>query len=90
MTATYGCPTLASSWLGNTHEEDYPVSSPLHIRLLGDFRLSCDGEPVTRVHTTHLQSLLAYLLLPHDAPQQREKDEALAVLYSMKDEVLHV
>jgi DNA-binding SARP family transcriptional activator len=43
----------------------------LHIHLLGDFRLSYDDVPVTTVSTPRLQSLLAYLVLYHGAPQAR-------------------
>jgi predicted ATPase/DNA-binding SARP family transcriptional activator len=44
----------------------------LHIQLLGDFRLSCGGAPVSNVNAPRLQSLLAYLLLHRDAPQPRQ------------------
>lgn len=47
-------------------------SSLLHVRLLGTFNLDYEGEPVTRVDTPRLQSLLAYLLLNAEAPQQRQ------------------
>src|SRR5262245_42522538 len=43
----------------------------LHIRLLGDFRLTCGNAPVSSVNTPRLQSLLAYLVLHRDAPQLR-------------------
>jgi DNA-binding SARP family transcriptional activator len=43
----------------------------LRIRLLGEFFLEYDAELVTTVNTPRLQSLLAYLVLHRDAPQQR-------------------
>src|ERR1700692_3422880 len=44
----------------------------LHIRLLGDFRLLYSGQQVTSLNTTRLRSLLAYLVLHRDVPQQRQ------------------
>jgi predicted ATPase len=44
----------------------------LHIRLLGDFNLIYDGEPVASINTPRLHSLLAYLVLHRDAPQLRQ------------------
>lgn len=44
----------------------------LHIQLLGDFRLTNNGKPVTGLDSPRLQSLLAYLLLHRDAPQSRQ------------------
>jgi DNA-binding SARP family transcriptional activator len=44
---------------------------PLHVHLLGDFRLAHGEETVTSVNTSRLQSLLAYLILHRDAPQSR-------------------
>ncbi|HLL78798.1 MAG TPA: AAA family ATPase, partial [Ktedonobacteraceae bacterium] len=43
----------------------------LHIRLLGDFSLVYADRQVTSLNTTRLQSLLAYLVLHRDVPQQR-------------------
>jgi DNA-binding SARP family transcriptional activator len=43
----------------------------LQVRLLGRFELSIDGHPVQGISTGRVQSLLAYLLLHADAPQQR-------------------
>jgi predicted ATPase/DNA-binding SARP family transcriptional activator len=43
----------------------------LHIHLLGEFRLTCDEEPVSTFNAPRLQALLAYLLLHRDAPQLR-------------------
>ena len=37
--------------------------SSLNIRLLGDFSLELDGEPLRTVNTPRLQAVLAYLLL---------------------------
>src|SRR5438094_7361427 len=44
----------------------------LHIRLLGDFSLIYADQQVTNLNTMRLQSLLAYLVLHRDAPQQRQ------------------
>lgn len=43
----------------------------LHIHLLGDFLLISGDTPVTTVAVPRLQSLLAYLLLHRNAPQDR-------------------
>src|SRR5215469_7296530 len=43
----------------------------LHIRLLGDFLLALDDTPVTIVTIPRVQSLLAYLLLHRNTPQER-------------------
>ncbi|HEX4714610.1 MAG TPA: BTAD domain-containing putative transcriptional regulator [Ktedonobacteraceae bacterium] len=43
----------------------------LRISLLGDFLLVVDDKPVTALAVPRLQSLLAYLLLHRDAPQDR-------------------
>ncbi|MFN8440627.1 MAG: AAA family ATPase [Caldilineaceae bacterium] len=45
----------------------------LHIRLLGDFRLSQGNERIETVNTPRLHSLLAYLLLHRHAPQSRHQ-----------------
>ena len=47
------------------------VTGSLQIRLLGQFRMTVDEQPVERTTTARLQSLLAYLLLHADAPQSR-------------------
>jgi len=44
----------------------------LHIRLLGDFSLVYADRQVTGLSSTRLQSLLAYLVLHRDVPQQRQ------------------
>jgi len=44
----------------------------LQIRLLGDFSLIYADRQVTSLNTTRLQSLLAYLVLHRDVPQQRQ------------------
>ncbi len=44
----------------------------LHIRLLGDFSLLYNDQPITSLNTPRLQSLLAYLSLHRDGPQQRQ------------------
>jgi DNA-binding SARP family transcriptional activator len=43
----------------------------LHIHLLGDFLVVSDDTPVTTVSVPRLQSLLAYLVLHRNAPQDR-------------------
>ncbi len=43
----------------------------LHIHLLGDFRLVSGETPVTTVTVPRVQSLLAYLVLHRNAPQDR-------------------
>ncbi len=45
----------------------------LHIRLLGDFSLIYADQQVTSLNTLRLQSLLAYLVLHRDLPQQRQR-----------------
>src|SRR2546429_6764980 len=44
----------------------------LHIRLLGDFSLIYNDQQMTNLNTSRLRSLLAYLVLHHDIPQQRQ------------------
>src|SRR5947199_9514387 len=44
----------------------------LHIRLLGDFSLIYADRQVTSLNTMRPQSLLAYLVLHRDVPQQRQ------------------
>ena len=44
----------------------------LHLRLLGDFSLLYADQQVTSLNTTRLRSLLAYLVLHRDVPQQRQ------------------
>jgi DNA-binding SARP family transcriptional activator len=44
----------------------------LRLRLLGDFSLTYDNQQVTSLNTGRLQSLLAYLVLHRDVPQQRQ------------------
>ena len=51
--------------------DDSSQHRPLHVHLLGDFRLTYGEEPVTSVNTSRLQSLLAYLMMHRDAPQSR-------------------
>ncbi len=45
--------------------------STLHMRLLGGFLLVSGGMTVIRIDIPRLQSLLAYLVLHHNAPQSR-------------------
>lgn len=45
----------------------------LDVRLLGDFAIYRDGEPLTCVNSPRTQSLLAYLILHRTAPQSRQR-----------------
>lgn len=45
----------------------------LHIRMLGDFSLVCDGRGITSLNTPRLQSLFVYLVLHSSAPQMRSQ-----------------
>ena len=47
------------------------MTPTLRISLLGDFLLVVDDKPVTALAVPRLQSLLTYLLLHRDAPQDR-------------------
>ncbi len=49
------------------------MTSALSIHLLGDFVLTVDDVPVTTMNVPRLQSLLAYLLLHRNAPQDRSR-----------------
>src|SRR6516162_5962314 len=44
----------------------------LQIRLLGNFSLTYADQQVTGLNSMRLQSLLAYLVLHRDVPQQRQ------------------
>src|SRR5438270_1049360 len=44
----------------------------LYLRLLGDFSLTYNDQQVTNFNTTRLRSLLTYLVLHRDVPQQRQ------------------
>ncbi len=44
----------------------------LHLRLLGDFSLLYNDQQVTNLNTLRLRSLLTYLVLHRDVPQQRQ------------------
>lgn len=46
--------------------------STLQVRLLGDFQITYQGEPLNGFESPRLQSLLAFLLLHRDAPQSRK------------------
>ncbi|HEX6479354.1 MAG TPA: BTAD domain-containing putative transcriptional regulator [Ktedonobacteraceae bacterium] len=45
----------------------------LQMRLLGEFSLIYAGQQVTSLNSMRLQSLLAYLMLHRDVPQQRQR-----------------
>lgn len=48
------------------------VSQSLQVKLLGGFSLSMGDQPLTGINTPRLQSLAAYLILHHSAPQSRQ------------------
>ena len=50
-----------------------PAVPPLHISLLGDFRLISGETLITSIDSPRLQSLLAYLTLHRAAPQARAR-----------------
>jgi len=45
----------------------------LAIELLGSFRVTLDGEPVTAFESDKVRALLAYLAMEADRPRRREK-----------------
>src|SRR5260370_20607470 len=49
-----------------------PVVPNLRLHLLGEFLLLSGETPLTGIDVPRLQSLLAYLVLPHPAPQSRQ------------------
>ncbi len=59
------------STTGTGGDHKSPAARPLHIQLLGEFRLVSGERPVTTVDWPRLQSLLAYLVLHSTAPQSR-------------------
>src|ERR1051326_1715261 len=58
--------------MGEASVGEITMEPTLHIRLLGDFSLIYDEQQVTSLNTLRLQSLLAYLVLHRDVPQQRQ------------------
>jgi DNA-binding SARP family transcriptional activator/predicted ATPase len=58
--------------MGEASVEEVTMEPTLQIRLLGDFSLIYDGRQVPSLNSMRLQSLLAYLVLHRDAPQQRQ------------------
>src|SRR5215470_14035961 len=58
--------------MGEASVEEITMEPTLHIRLLGDFSLIYNDQQVTSLNTTRLRSLLTYLVLHRDVPQQRE------------------
>ena len=52
-------------------EQRVLAAQPLHIQLLGEFRLASGDTPVTSIDKPRLQSLLASLVLHRNAPQSR-------------------
>jgi DNA-binding SARP family transcriptional activator/predicted ATPase len=60
--------------LSDARGEREPIMTmpTLHLRLLGDFSLIYNDQQVTSLNSTRLQSLLAYLVLHRDVPQQRQ------------------
>ncbi len=55
---------------GDNNDRVFPA---LHIKLLGTFLIASDRIPLTSVDMPRLQSLLAYLVLHHGAPQSRTR-----------------
>ena len=53
------------------------MAATLEARLLGDFTLKQDGAVLDSLDTSRLRSLLAYLLLFHKVPQQRQRIASL-------------
>jgi len=49
----------------------------LYLTLLGDFRLTYEGQPVSGVNRDRLQSLLAYLVLHCQSLQPRQRTVSL-------------
>ena len=62
----------ASAFIRQESAEVTALPPVVHIRLLGDFSLICDGRPIAEINTPRLQSLVAYLALHRDAPQLRQ------------------
>jgi DNA-binding SARP family transcriptional activator/predicted ATPase len=58
--------------MGEARSEEITMEPALKIRLLGGFSLIYDNEQVTSLNSMRLQSLLAYLVLHRDVPQQRQ------------------
>lgn len=54
-------------------KNDRSIFPAMHIRLLGTFLIASDRIPLTSVDMPRLQSLLAYLVLHHGAPQSRAR-----------------
>jgi DNA-binding SARP family transcriptional activator len=52
--------------------QEITMEPTFHLRLLGDFSLIYADRQVTSLNTMRLQSLLAYLVLHRDVPQQRQ------------------
>jgi non-specific serine/threonine protein kinase len=50
-----------------------PELEPLHIHLLGEFRLASANAQISQVNSPRLQALLAYLVLHRDTPQSRQR-----------------
>src|SRR5215471_16155962 len=65
-----GC--VVRSAIGEVRVEEITMEPTLEIRLLGDFSLIYADQQVTSLNTMRLQSLLAYLVLHRDVPQQRQ------------------
>src|SRR5215471_12502881 len=65
-----GC--VVRSAIGEVSVEEITMEPTLQIRLLDDFSLIYADRQVTSLNTMRLQSLLAYLVLHRDVPQQRQ------------------
>lgn len=60
-----------SVFTANLDEKKYSTHSPLHIYLLGRFLLLLGETPLTTITVPRVQSLLAYLVLNRNTPQNR-------------------
>ncbi len=61
---------MAHPSMKNLNEENVPT---LHLSLLGDFQLTCRGQPEQSVHTNRMRALLAYLALHSEAATSRQR-----------------
>ena len=48
------------------------MDGKLHIKMLGGFHISSNGEPLPVMHSKRIQELLSYLVLHHNSPQSRQ------------------
>ncbi len=65
--------SLTEAMRRSSRERNGLMPTTLHISLLGDFRLVWGETPVTTITVPRVQSLLAYLVLHHETPQDRTR-----------------